>query len=59
MKLKLPNSKTELLSLFRHWCAKADEIRVVTAWATADRPAHRELKSAAPPPRHSTPQSFY
>jgi hypothetical protein len=36
MKIRLLTTTAELVDLFRDWCKKADDIRVVTAWATTD-----------------------
>jgi len=37
MRSRLLTSTTDLAQVFQEWCAKADDIRIVTAWATTDR----------------------
>lgn len=46
MELRLLTTKREIADVFREWCAKADDIRVVTAWATTDCVACENLTSA-------------
>lgn len=36
MRTQLLNGTAELAKVFREWCGKAENIRVVTAWATTD-----------------------
>jgi hypothetical protein len=46
MRTRLLNGTAELAKVFRHWCGKADDIRVVTAWATTDCTVYDCLKGA-------------
>jgi hypothetical protein len=46
MKIRLLTTAGELAALFRDWCRKATDIRVVTAWATLECPACKELTAA-------------
>jgi hypothetical protein len=36
MRSRLLSGTAELAKVFREWCGKADDIRIVTAWATTD-----------------------
>lgn len=46
MKIRLLTTTAELAALFREWRRKATDIRVVTAWATSECPACKELAAA-------------
>ena len=46
MKSKLLADTADLTRTFQDWCAKADDIRIVTAWATTDCVGCSELTAA-------------
>jgi hypothetical protein len=46
MHAPLLSGTDELAQVFREWCAKAKDIRIVTAWATTDCAVWDSLKNA-------------
>lgn len=46
MPSRLLTTTTEVSKVFEEWCARADDIRIVTAWATTECTAFSKLKAA-------------
>ena len=47
MQTRLLSTTAELVSIFGEWCAKADDIRIVTAWATMECLGCQQLAEAS------------